>query len=510
MKKVFKYLIYILPAALYFSYFPLISFGKNETMNFEISLSLIWLVLFDLAVAVLVVPQKTYWQMVKRFWLWLLFPAWLTLSLIWSLNPIRGLLTVGILWLIYFAVSGLYYLRNLFDSDFRAKFWKIFYCTTIIICIWCLVQCLLDLAGIGRDYTLMCAGCTYRMFGFPHPNGFAIEPQFMGNLLLAPALTLAYFNIKDSNASHLAKSARPARVTKQLPQSSHAARKPPRFLPKLLLFVVLATLFLTFSRGAIYAFVVAMVSMSAFFIAKEKKSARKPLVKTIGLVWGIIVIAFAFTLNLQGIMASVSPTTDTYRSGVAKVLNHLSLGIIDIDAPKQANSDAPKPTIDPTDSKSSASSSIEPQTTGSPEEAIFDGYVEESTNARVYLTNSGIASWQQSPSTILFGVGLGGAGQALYQNGFIVAPKEIVQNQYASLLLESGLVGITLFILTLILIIRIVLKTRSSIITFSLLLAYAITLCFFSGLVNALQIYLMPPVVAILAPRKSKLKIQNK
>lgn len=496
MKKVFKYLIYILPAALYFSYFPLISFGKNETMNFEISLSLIWLVLFDLAVAVLVVPQKTYWQMVKRFWLWLLFPAWLTLSLIWSLNPIRGLLTVGILWLIYFAVSGIYYLRNLFDSDFRAKFWKIFYTTTIIICIWCFVQCLLDLAGIGREYTLMCAGCTYRMFGFPHPNGFAIEPQFMGNLLLAPALTLAYFNIKDSKASHLAKSARSAHVVRQLP----------RFLPRLLLFAVLATLFLTFSRGAIYAFVVAMVSMSAFFITKEKKTARKPLVKSISLVWGIIVIAFAFTLNLQGIMASVSPTTDTYKSGVAKVLNHLSLGIIDIDATKQADPDAPKPAADSPDSESSALSSTEPQATESPEEAIFDGYVEESTNARVYLTNSGIASWQQSPSTILFGVGLGGAGQALYQNDFIIAPKEIVQNQYASLLLESGLVGITLFILTLILIIRIVLKIRSSIITFSLLLAYAITLCFFSGLANALQIYLMPPVVAILAPRKPKLK----
>ena len=103
--------------------------------------------------------------------------------------------------------------------------------------------------------------------------------------------------------------------------------------------------------------------------------------------------------------------------------------------------------------------------------------------------------WGQDFGNVMFGVGLGGAGQALYVNSLSPAPKEIVQNQYASLLLETGLVGIGLLILTLVLVVRVVLKSPWRVVILSLIIAYGVTLCFFSGLPNALQIYLMPGVL---------------
>ena len=127
------------------------------------------------------------------------------------------------------------------------------------------------------------------------------------------------------------------------------------------------------------------------------------------------------------------------------------------------------------------------------EQAVFDGYVEESTDTRVRLSNVAVEVWRKDFGTMLFGVGIGGAGQALYANGLSPAPKEIIQNEYASLLLETGSIGVVLLILTIILIVRAAMK-KSVIapVILTLTVAYAITLLFFSGLPNALHIYLLP------------------
>ena len=86
-----------LPPTLFFSYFPIISLGGNSTMNFELSLPLIWLVLFDLFSLILLIQSRPRLNF-KKLWPWLLFPLFLTISIAWSLNPLRGLLTVGVLW----------------------------------------------------------------------------------------------------------------------------------------------------------------------------------------------------------------------------------------------------------------------------------------------------------------------------------------------------------------------------------------------------------------------------
>ena len=59
------------------------------------------------------------------------------------------------------------------------------------------------------------------------------------------------------------------------------------------------------------------------------------------------------------------------------------------------------------------------------------------------------------------------------------------------------MVGAILFVLLVILTIRAVMKNPARAMLMSLIIAYAVTLCFFSGLPNALQIYLLPVVLAV-------------
>ena len=454
---IYKYLILILPLALFFSYYPVISLGANSSMNFELSIPLIWLVAFDAVGIVYAFERRVLFNGFLRKWAWLLFPVWGTLTVIWSVNMIRGVLTIGILWLICLAGYITWQLRDVFDETFRIKFWKWFFGATILACGWCVLQCILDLAGAPQDYSLMCDGCTYQMFGFPHPNGFAIEPQFMGNLLLAPVLVLVWLMLQKKQEYFALKTL------------------------GVLLLIVVTVLFLTFSRGAIYASVVGLCFVSAFQLFGERKNQRRFIIKRLGMVWGLVIISFVLSLNIQGLMAMVSPTNDTYVSGVTKVLNHLSLGIIDI---RESKKDDSLPVEKPVENF------LEEENN-----SVFDGYVAESTDTRVRLTDAALKIWSSSPTTLLFGVGLGGAGQALYDNDLSPVPKEIVQNEYASLLLETGLIGFSLFVLLIVLIIRLAWLYPIRVMILGLMVTYGVSLFFFSGLPNALQIYLTPMVL---------------
>ncbi len=481
ISKFYRFLVYILPAVLFFSYYPVISLGSNASMNFEFSLPLIWLIIFDVLAFVILIKKKLMSGILKK-WQWLLLPIFITVSILWSLNSLRGILTAGILWLIYFAVYAFWNLRSLFSEfGFKEKFWKVFFASSLVVCVWCLLQCILDLVGVGREASLMCAGCTYKMFGFPHPNGFAIEPQFMGNLLLAPTIIsgilIATYPSGTFRATRAESSCHSEYIATNIPLSKVQAIS--------LFAVFTVTLFLTFSRGAIYAFIVAMIFMTAMKIVQTKK--WKVLI-----VWPMILLAFIFTLSLQGIMAQVGSTKDTYMDGVTKALNHLSLGVIDVrvDENDDRQGDAEKTDALPSEDDAK-------------EESIFDGYVEESTGTRMRLTNAAIEIWQKDFGTILFGVGIGGAGQALYANGLSSAPKEIIQNEYASLLLEIGLAGIILVIFTMVLVIRAVMKSSVMPIVSTLIVAYGITLLFFSGLPNALHIYLLPALFISLYGKSS-------
>lgn len=464
-------MLFVLPLVLFFSYYPVISLGSNETMNFELSLPIIWLVLFDVISCFMILKKGEIFNDLKKGWMWLIFPVWLTVSVIWSVNSLRGLLVVGMMWLIVLAIYAMLKYKDCYDEVFKNRFLKWFLGASLVICIWCFLQCVFDLVGMPREQSLLCEGCTYEMFGFPHPNGFAIEPQFMGNLLLAPIMVTVWMYLSGDKKKKLEqKKICDCKIYNSLlPLSAN-------FL-LLYFFVFSATLFLTFSRGAIYAFGVGMLFLSMFVLVKRRKK-KDGIIKRLGITWGVIVISFLFTLNVQGIMAEVSSTNDTYGSGIAKVLNHLSLGLIDI-RDEKINDDEVVDTVEKDDDSEQKNDSI------------FDGYVVESTETRVRLTNAALEIWSKNPKTMIFGVGLGGAGEALFENGLSPAPKEIIQNQYASLLLETGLIGVLLFIWLVVMVVKRIIKESDSSLVLTLIVTYGVTLCFFSGLPNALQIYLL-------------------
>lgn len=466
LNKFLRGLFYILPGVLFFSYYPVISFGANETMNFEMSFPMIWLVVFDVAFVVFLIKekrQKEVWQDLRKGWKWLILPLFVTISVFWSYNFSRGVLTCGVMWLVFVAIYAFLKLKKIFYDErvFGYVFLKVFLGSTLVICVWCVVQCILDVAGVSRECTLMCRGCASQMFGFPHPNGFAIEPQFMGNLLLAPIVFVAWLYIYKSHKGLL-----------------------------LYLLAFVATLFLTFSRGAIYALMVGLIFMSAFWVVKE----RKKIIKKVGIVWGVVILAFVLTLNLQGLMAEVGPTNDNYMSGAAKVLNHLSLGIIDVGG---------------NDGEVLDDNVVIVEDSPNDNEAIFDGYVEESTNIRMEFTQNALKVWGRDLKTMLFGVGIGGAGQAMYDEGLTGSPKEIVQNEYASLLVEIGVVGVGLFVYLIVMIIKVFIKNSNGMMLVSLLVTYGVSLLFFSGMANALQIYLMPAALYVAEVYDCK-KLNNK
>ena len=517
-------------------------------MHFELSLPLLWLVIFALVSFVNLVLLSRDSKLAKsprtklglnfpgisdrKFFLFALFPLYVTLSILWSPNPTRAILTAGVLWLVFFAVFALLFILPLFilpllhpAKDFRYNLLKTFLISTAVICVFCWIQCLLDVLGVARERTLLCLGCTHRTFGFPHPSGFAIEPQFMGNLLLAPTLTVLYLLVF-----------RPA-------HARTAPRQPKRYALWALAALYSATLFLTMSRGAIYAYAVALVALLGYAVWQRYR-ARRPrymIVKWQNLLI-IPVATFIITLFAQGTFSAVSPTASTFSGGIAKVVHQLSLGIIDLRSLAAAPDATPAPAA-PNEADSSASSTASELSSAHPAPA-FDGYVAASTNVRLGLSRVALQTWLYDPNSshniwlappfcqsdpctasygftplrMLFGVGIGGAGvamEAAFPDDPLIAPDNIVQNEFISLLLETGLVGWGLIILG----VYLAFRPRSEFwqhpalpLLVALIIAYLITLNFFSGFANALQIYLVPPLLYYVfgktaAPRQKSLVI---
>ncbi len=455
LTKIFTTLFLTAPLVLFFSYYPIISFGTTDSMNLELSLPLIWLVLYDICAAVLCLKEyRKFVKLAPKFFLYCLFPIYMTVSIIWSPNFLRGFLTAGVIWLIFIAIYFSYRLQHLLRPQ-KSNLIKSIFASAIVISIWCWVQSILDLVGLDRSQTLMCNGCITATFGFPHPNGFAVEPQFMGNLLLAPTLLAVFCWYQKPNAKHLA----------------------------ILLFLS-ATLFFTFSRGAIYAFGLAIILMLTLLIIKQKST--RPL-----LVLPVLLFSFIFSLNAQGLMAAASSTNDTYLTGIAKSIDQLTLGIFNLRI-EQSEPEPSEPEFKPISETESSDSN-----------STYGGYVEVSTTGRLEIASSSLKVWSSSLTNFLFGVGLGGSGQALYQAGELGSPAEIGQNEYCTILLEFGIIGTILLAITIIAAFRtllISLDYRS--LLFALILAYAVSIFFFSGITNALHLYLSPAFWMSFTPKR--------
>lgn len=476
LQKIAKASMIILPCSIFFSYHPLFHFGSDGLMNYELSLALIALVLFDIfAIVYLCLNRALLKKAPKRFLIvTALFPIYATLSILWSSSKMHGFFAAGIIWAIYLAVHayGWVYQDLLKDKKFTSKFIKVFFGVSLFVCTVCWLQCIVDLLGARNNLTMMCTGCGYRIFGFPHPNGFMAEPQYLGGVLLAPTLLALYLLTQGFTKKRLA-----------------------------LAFVLAATLFLSLSRGAIYALALASVVLIIATIIKQKAWRALWLIP-------VLLVAFLFTLNAQGLFAQFSKTDDTYGSGVSKVISQLSLGTIDVAKKDEPKAEETKYEKDPANAPElEVTAKIEKAET-----AHYDGYVEASTNGRTALFKASVALATASPRHFIFGVGIGSGGNAIYQNyidpGYIDdaetakmikdagvdIPSLNVQSEYAELLLEFGLIGIILIGLVAILCIQSILGHKDRLFLLALAVAYLVAFAFCSGLTNSLYLYLFIPI----------------
>lgn len=475
-----KFLLLVLPPVFFLSYHPIISLGSNDYMNFELSLPEIWLVLFFLcSLPSLKKLYRFYGK--EKLSIAALLPAYFSLTILWSENRPRAILTVGLFWLLVFAALNIIHLLKTDRAkSLRSSLIKSLLISAAVVSAFCWLQCILDVIGAPRDLTLLCRGCISATFGFPHPSGFAIEPQFMGNLLIAPALLSFYLLIKKRGST-------------------------------LLTIFLSSTLFLTLSRGAIYAFIIAFVLMLVLIkkplALKNKTSMLKQ--KSLMLIKPItcMVFSFAFALASFGFFSVLGPTSDGFIDGTTKAIHQLSLGLIDLRPETAKNSSAQSSSPSEVASLDTDNQGLDfdvPNTRDivfTPENsednsAAFSGYVEESTNVRLNLNSLALKTWASSPKYILIGTGLGSAGPAM-NRAFPeeIGAKEIVQNEYVSLLIETGLVGVILILAVVIFTTVYLVKQKfyqSNPLFVSLLIAFALTLLFFSGLPNALHIYLFP------------------
>lgn len=470
-------LLFLLIPSLFFSYHPRISLFSLPSMNLELSLPLIFLFLFAL-IALPSLPSRLKGILdflhssslprilrthPKSFLIILFsFPLYLIISTFWSVHFLRAILTSGIIFCLTVTILTIPII--IISQKTKNKIVKIYLCSSAFVALFCWLQSFLNV--LSPLSLWLCPGCVFQTFGFPHPSGFAIEPQFMGNLLLAPVFLSFFLFAKYKKKKYL-----------------------------ILAFYLLSTLFLVYSRGATYSFFL------GFFLLILVELFSRRFLRS--LVFSALVLCSLLTSFLaQGLLSALSPTNDTFLSGITKSLHHFSLGRIDLrippPTPQSSNTSVLSPADPPSPSSPSSSSSTittEPSL-ASPPAAHFSGYVAESTDIRLRLNQIALDRWNDHPSSFLFGTGLGSAGSVLYQKSpSLGSPKEIVQNQYLSLLLETGALGLALFLCLILLLSLLTYFFSSRPATpylFALFLSFTLSLNFFSGLPNALHLYLLP------------------
>lgn len=474
-------LVLCLPAILFLSNFPLLQFGENSSMHFKLNLPLLWLGLFSL---LSIKTAVSYFKAHLKTPL-LGFPIVLMISCLTSINPIRALFTFLVVSCLIISIIALSEFFHQMPAPKKPQFLnqlkRIFLTSSAIISLFCVLQLLTDALGLSNTITRICSNCTTQIFGFPHANGLAIEPQFMGSLLIAPLFFALNSLLENKN-------------------------KKSQIKLTLVVILIFMALLLTLSRGAIFSVVIAL-----FFLLVFLKSFKKTL-KIAGLTTISVILALVF----QGSLATVGPTNTSFEQAVSTAVNQLTLGkiaLVDNQAqskPENSSESIKNLTEISADSTENSTKDSTENPTKDPTPR-FTGYVAESTERRLELATFALKITAAHPTNTLFGTGLGSAGTEMYvhfpkQQGH---EKELVQNQYLETILEIGFIGLILLILSLVTFIKLS-GFKFEPYTVATLLAFAISLCFFSGYPNALHIYLLPVICYNLMYEKNRLPRASK
>jgi hypothetical protein len=302
----------------------------------------------------------------------------------------------------------------------------------------------------------LCSGCSSGVFGFPRVNLTAAEPQFLANsLLTALFVALAFFR-----------------------------KVQPRWLSILSLALTSVTISITFSRGAYLAIGIALGAYLLVLATKRNLGAIKQLTEPIAIITIGFMTGWGLLVGSASILYTETPNI-TYNTTVS-ALNHLSLGVINIPEIHEPAS----VTSDPT-----------PVTTQPGPVENFDpkGFVEASSGDRLSAASTAIAAWNDTPLTILFGIGMGNLGAYAQQNIMQDLPRDLtVYIFYILVLCELGLVGLALLVSALALpIIWSFGRTPKPwhALAFMLTLAFATQFWFFGSYINIMYIPLWTGII---------------
>lgn len=418
------------PVVMWFSYRPLVQLAQDQTAYYELSIVLVYLCILAIAGLPHIWRARRYLRTSKSFWLVGAFASLSLVSVVWTPNPPRGVLTAGLVCLLFFGFAAILAKQDMFQK-LLPLLTKLLIGSAVIVSVLAFVQVIAGL-WLSREDAFLCAGCVADQFGFVRANVFAIEPQFLGSLLIAPLLVLFQKMLSSNDWRNW-----------RVIASS---------------ICIAAALFLTLSRGAIFAFAIGFIVL----LLVRYKQWRRGVFACV-----LLVVAFLFALTTQGFSASLNPRVEvSFTAAVSASLNQLSLGLIDLPAADQASHTAP----------------ITHENV-----PTYTGYVEESTTIRLSLSQIALRTWMLDAIRMLVGVGVGGAGVAMHAAyPEQIGSREIVQNQYAEILLEYGLVGLVLFVVVLA---GFFYATRQHKWAWAVAIAYMVQWWFFSGYPNALHIY---------------------
>ena len=423
---------------LIFSYLPVISLGMAFGVHLDISL------LFAALVLVFLVNIPVFWKqrsIVLSSVAWkcgAAFLGFIWISCLYSSNPFRAIVTASFFTLVFgiFSAILIHFPTLLKQKSTIIRLVSYSFVLTTLLALW---QIIADALYVSPTLSLLPTMYSGDAFGVARPTAFALEPQFLGSLLLAPFIYTGYRCITRTSRYDV------------------------------FLFAIVTVVFLlTLSRGALLGGAIGLVLLLILVRPDRKGTVRLLLTGVASVIVTLVVITIIGTVRQD--------STSGY-AAANKVINQLSLGTISL---PNENVDTKNVTIKP---------SAPPATPNQ------SGYVESSTDSRLSMNAEALRLWNSSPSTLLFGVGIGGFGASLHAKDSAAPESSIVNNFYLELLAETGVVGTILFLCFLGTLLYAGMKSKQYVLV-SLLAAFLLQWCFFSGISNVTHIWVILGLLA--------------
>lgn len=431
--------------SLVFSYQPLLQLGTVSGVNIDVSLCYLIVAAALLANLPLLLRSIHIFAASPVWNILFCLVIYIGISSIWSENPVRASIT-SVFWLVVIGLVSIVMLHTKQLFIYKTSLTRLFTIAYKLVLLWAIWQLLADAFSIPSLYTLLPAMYSGSVFGFARPTGFALEPQFFGSLLLIPLgwLTARSFTKKQISRYEFI---------------SFAA--------------LLSLLIILLSRGALIGYFVTVISLLATL-----RPSRAYILRFISLGTVSTVVAFTLIFTLGSLRANDNISG---MQAVSRSLQHLSLGIVASNHPGA---------IVPTAAPAPADGTVYAA-------APSDGYIASSTTSRLSASQEAIELWSADVQTMLFGVGIGAFGV----NTDSKDPSAIVNNYYIELLVETGLVGTTLFIVFMGTLFVKLLRHKHWLI-FSILLGILVQANFFSGNANILHLWALVGVALALVTHK--------